>query len=131
MSSSSCVRRSPGPGHPGIPPPISSHVLRKASCSCLGSPGFLRVGKGMEPWRWGCVHCCISLHKQDTTLHAISSSLTPPPQHQPKLPSSFLKQITTIVQLNFTKMTSHTSEQKMYRKRERRISLHKIGTTIL
>ena len=42
--SSSCVCRSPGPGHPGIPPPSGSHVFRKASPSCLGSPGFPRVG---------------------------------------------------------------------------------------
>ena len=111
--SSSCVCRSPGPGHPGIPPPSGSHVLRKASPSCLGSLGFPRVGLGTEPWGWGWVYCCISLHKQATTLHPTSSSLTPPPQHQPKLPLSFLKQLTTNVQLNYTKMTSHTSEKNV------------------
>ena len=112
MSSSSCVCSSPGPGYPGVPPPISSHLPRKASCSCLGSRGFLRVGKGMEPWGWGCVHCCINLHKQDTTdtpcYLQFSASTSPAPAK-----AAFVFLETTILQLNFTKMTSHTSEKNV------------------
>ena len=94
----------------------STHQQPRAQKGFLFLPGLPGVSKGRKGDGALGMGLCALLHKSSQARHntpcylQFSDSTS---QHQPKLPLSFLKQITTIVQLNFTKMTSHTSEKNV------------------
>ena len=96
-----------------IPRPLHPAIVR---CSeRLLMPAWApRVSKGQgRGWSPGHVLRCTNHHKEATTAPDPTWALWAQlPQHQPKLPLSFLKWKTSNVELNFTKTTSNTSENK-------------------
>lgn len=103
----------------------STHQQPRAQKGFLFLPGLPGVSKGRKGDGALGMGLCALLHKSSQARHntpcylQFSDSTSPAPAKAAFvfffffLPLSFLKQITTIVQLNFTKMTSHTSEKNV------------------